>query len=328
MLSKHPLERCGARFSVLERASARSVPARAEAHSSKLKRAPHRAIFLALLSLAVAWAQPDQPAPAQPSAMRDPDSKPAPLPAALQGVTLEQRLNQQAPLDLVFRDEYGRSLPLSTYFSGNKPVLLALVYYTCPMLCNLVLNGVESSLKTISLDPGRDFEVVAVSFDPRDTPEIAARKKASYLQRYRRPDTANGWHFLTGDEGSIKALTSAVGFRYRFDPATQQFAHASGIMILTPTGKLSRYFYGVEYAPRDIRLGLVEASQDKIGNPVDQILLFCYHYDPATGKYGAIAMNMVRFGGATFVLICGTFLLIAWRRDWRRDRQVLKQARY
>jgi protein SCO1 len=283
--------------------------------------------LLALLAAGAANAQPAQPAPATPSAMRSPDSKPAPLPPGLQGVTIEQNLNHQVPLDTVFRDEFGRSLPLSTYFSGHKPVLLALVYYTCPMLCSMVLTGMESSLRAISLDPGRDFEVVAVSFDPHDTPEVALAKRAGYLQRYRRPNTANGWHFLTGDESSIKALTSAVGFRYKLDPATGQYAHASAIMILTPEGKLSRYYYGVEYSPRDVRLGLVEASQNKIGSPVDQILLFCYHYDPATGKYGAIAMNMLRFAGATFVLICGTFLFFAWRRDWRRDRRVLRQAR-
>ena len=287
----------------------------------------NRCISLALLAVASAWAQPGQPAPAQPSAMRDPQSRATALPAGLQGVTIEQRLNQQAPLGLMFRDEFGRTLPLSTYFSGHKPVILALVYYTCPMLCNMVLNGVESTLKAISLDPGKDFEVLAVSFDPRDTPEIAMAKRNGYLQRYRRPNTANGWHFLTGDEADIKALTDAVGFRYKLDPKTGQYAHASSIMILTPQGRISRYFYGVEYAPRDVRLGLVEASQNKIGNPVDQILLFCYHYDPATGKYGAIAMNMVRFGGAIFVLISGGFLFLAWRRDWRRDRQVLKQAR-
>jgi protein SCO1/2 len=287
----------------------------------------HRTVFISLLSIAAVWAQPGQPAPAQPSAMRDSNSKPAPLPAGLRGVNIEQRLNQQVPLELVFRDEFGRSLPLSTYFSGNKPVLLALVYYNCPMLCTLILNGVESSLKAVSLDPGRDFEVVAVSFDPRDTPEIAARKKANLLQRYRRPNTANGWHFLTGDESSIKALTEAVGYQYKFDPATGQFAHASAIMILTPQGKLSRYFYGVEYAPRDVRLGLVEASQNKIGTPVDQILLFCYHYDPGSGKYGAIAMNMVRLGGATFVLICSAFLFVAWRHDWQKDRRILRQAK-
>ena len=287
-----------------------------------------RATCVFLLAMAAAQAQPGQLAPAQPSTLRDPNSKPAPLPAALRGVTIEQRLNHQIPLDLNFRDEFGRSLPLRTYFSGHKPVLLALVYYNCPMLCTLILSGMESSLKAVSLDPGKDFEVVAVSFDPRDTPETAARKKAMYLQRYRRPDTANGWHFLTGDEANIKALTEAVGYRYTFDPATGQFAHASAIMILTPEGKLSRYFYGVEYAPRDIRLGLVEASQERIGNPVDEALLFCYHWDPSTGKYGAVSMNIVRFGGATFVLICGAYLLFAWRRDWRRDRQMLRQARY
>lgn len=286
----------------------------------------YRYVSVALLAAAAGWAQPGQLAPAQPSNLRDPNSKPAPLPAALQGVGIEQRLDQQVPLDLVFRDEFGRTAPLSTYFSGHKPVLLALVYYTCPMLCNLVLNGVESSLKVISLDPGKDFEVVAVSFDPKDTPEVAAAKKANYLQRYRRPDTANGWHFLTGDEASIKALTSAVGFRYKYDAKTGQFAHASAVMILTPQGKLSRYFYGVEYPPRDMRLGLVDASQKKIGTPVDQILLFCYHYDPSTGKYGAVAMNMVRFAGGTFVLIAGAFLFVAWRRDWRKDRRALRQA--
>ncbi|HVN03055.1 MAG TPA: SCO family protein [Bryobacteraceae bacterium] len=284
------------------------------------------ATLAAVLSV-TAWAQPGQLAPAQPSALRDPNSKPTPLPGALQGVSLEQKLNQQVPLNLVFHDEFGRSQPLLTYFSGQKPVILALVYYTCPMLCNMILDGVASSLRVISLDPGKDFEVVAVSFDPRDTPETAAAKRTSILQRYRRPGTDNGWHFLTGDQASIQALTSSVGFRYKYDAKTGQFAHASAIMILTPQGKLSRYFYGVEYSPRDLRLGLVEASQEKIGNPVDQILLFCYHYDPATGKYGAIAMNMVRFGGATFVLLGSTFLFVMWRRDWRKDREALRRAR-
>lgn len=292
-----------------------------------MKFAKYFYLLIPLCAGAALQAQPGQPAPAQPSAMRAPNSKPTPLPAGLEGVTIEQRLNQQVPLDLVFHDEYGRSLPLSTYFKGNKPVLLALVYYNCPMLCTLILNGVESSLKAVSFDPGKDFEVVAVSFDPRDTPELALRKKNTYLQRYRRPNTANGWHFLTGDEANIKALTDAVGYRYKFDRSTGQFAHASAIMILTPQGRLSRYFYGVEYAPRDVRLGLVEASENKIGNPVDQVLLFCYHYDPGTGTYGAIAMNIVRLGGAVFVLICSTFLFFAWRRDWRRDRQVLRQVR-
>jgi len=189
------------------------------------------------------------------------------------------------------------------------------------------LNGVASALKAVSFDPGRDFEVVAFSFDPKDTPELAASKKQMYVRRYGRPNTANGWHFLTGEPANIKALMDAVGFHYKYDPQTDQYAHASGVMIITPDGHLSKYFYGVEYAPRDLRLGLVEASHNGIGNPVDQILLFCYHYDPATGKYGAIAMNMVRAGGAAFVLICGTFLFIVFRRDWRHDRRASSEPR-
>jgi len=257
--------------------------------------------------------------------LRDSSVKPA-LPAALAGIGIEQKLDQQVPLSLTFRDEAGDTVPLSTYFSQGKPVILALVYYQCPMLCTMILNGVESSLKAVSLNPGQDFEVVSVSFDPKDTPELAASKKQSYLRRYGRPNTANGWHFLTGEESSIKALTDAVGFHYKYDPETRQFAHASGIMVLTPDGRISRYFYGVEYAPRDLRLGLVEASQNKIGTPVDQILLFCYHYDPATGKYGAIAMNIVRFAGAAFTVICGAFLLIAFRRDFRSNHNHLRRA--
>jgi protein SCO1/2 len=248
--------------------------------------------------------------------MQAPNLKPA-LPSALQGVGIDQNLNAEVPLDLVFRDEAGRPVPLSAFFQTGKPVILALVYYQCPMLCTQILNGLESGLKAVSFNPGRDFEVVSVSFDPRDTPDLAASKKQMYLRRYGRADTANGWHFLTGGEPAIRALTGAVGFHYKYDAATGQFAHASGIMILTPGGRISKYFYGVEYAPRDLRLGLVEASQNRIGNAVDQILLFCYHYDPATGKYGAIALNMVRAAGAGFVLVCGTFLLIVFRRDIR-----------
>ena len=264
-----------------------------------------------------AWAQPGQPAPAQQSySLQDSHLRPA-LPGALQGVGIDQKLDEPVPLNLLFRDEAGRSVPLATYFQGRKPVILALVYYECPMLCTEILNGLESSLKAVSFNPGQDFEVVSVSFDPKDTPEIAAAKKELLLRRYKRKNTANGWHFLTGDAANIQALTSAVGFHYKYDPQTKQFAHASGIMILTPEGRLSRYFYGVEYAPRDVRLGLVEASQNHIGTPVDQILLFCYHYDPATGKYGAMVMKLVRFGGAGFVLVCGAFLWIAMRREKR-----------
>jgi protein SCO1 len=268
----------------------------------------------ALLFATAALAQPGQPAPAQPSKMQDLDLKPA-LPDALKDVGIEQRLDARLPLDAKFRDEAGREVALSTFFASKKPVILAPVYYSCPMLCTQILAGLESSLKAVSLDPGRDFEVVAFSFDPKDTPADAAAKRDMYLKRYARPNTANGWHFLTGDEANIKALTEALGFHYKYDPKTLQFAHASSIMIATPQGRLSHYYYGVEYAPRDVRLGLVEASQGKIGNPVDQILLFCFHYDPLTGKYGAVVMNMVRFAGAAFVLVAGFFLLIVFRRD-------------
>jgi protein SCO1/2 len=267
---------------------------------------------LPLLLAGAALAQPGQllGPPLATRTMQDSNLKPA-LPGALLGVGIDQKLDQQVPLDLVFKDEAGRPVPLSTYFHSGKPVILALVYYRCPMLCTQILNGLAGSLKAVSLDPGRDFEIVAVSFDPKDTPETAASKKQMYMRRFGRPNTANGWHLLTGDEANIKTLTDTV----------DQFAHASGIMVLTPEGRLSRYFYGVEYQPRDVRLGLVEASQNKIGSPVDQILLFCYHYDPVTGKYGAVVMNLVRFAGASFTLVCGVFLFIFLRRDVRNDRR-------
>lgn len=276
------------------------------------------ATFGVLVALTGAvFAQPGQPAPAQQSySLQDSDLKPA-VPGALKDVGIDQRLDAQIPLNLVFNDESGRALPLSTYFTGKKPVVLVLVYYRCPMLCSEILNGLTAALKTVSLNPGQDFEVVAVSFDPKDTPEIAAAKRQSYLRRYNRPNTANGWHFLTGDERNIKALTDAAGFHYTYDPKTDQFAHASAVMIVTPAGKMSKYFYGVEYSARDLRLGLVEASADKIGTPVDQILLFCFHYDPATGKYGALTMTSLRIAGAGFALVCGAFLLVAFRRDTR-----------
>src|SRR6266567_1965517 len=284
------------------------------------------AYIVILIAALPAFAQPGQPAPVQPSlSMQDSSLKPA-LPGALQGVGIDQRLDQQLPLDLTFRDEAGRSVPLSNFFHSKKPVILALVYYRCPMLCTQILNGLESSLKAVSFNPGQDFEILSVSFDPKDTPELAASKKQMYLKRYGRPNSANGWHFLTGDEANIRALTDAAGFHFKYDAKTDQFAHASGIMIATPDGRLSRYFYGVEYAPRDVRLGLVEASENRIGTPVDQLLLFCYHYDPATGKYGAMVMNLVRFAGAAFVVIGGTFLLIVFRRDFKAGKQNLRRA--
>jgi len=293
----------------------------------KFNRRLYRSLTVAALSAAAVCAQPGQPAPAQPSlSMQDGNLKPA-LPGALQGVSIDQKLDQQIPLYLTFKDEAGRSVPLSEFFKTGKPVILAPVYYRCPMLCTQILTGLESALKAVSFNPGRDFEVVAVSFDPKDTPEIAAAKKETYLKRYGRANTANGWHFLTGDEANIKPFMDSIGFHYKYDPKTDQYAHASAIMVITPTGHVSKYFYGVEYSPRDIRLGLVEASANKIGTPVDAILLFCYHYDPATGKYGALAINMVRFGGAIFVVFGGLFLLVAFRKDIRQHKQDFRQVR-
>jgi protein SCO1/2 len=276
-----------------------------------------RPVLLLAAAAAAALAQPGQPAPIQQSlSMQDKSLKPA-LPEGLQGVGIDQKLDSRVPLDLVFHDEAGRSVALGSFFQARKPVIFVPVYFRCPMLCTQILSGVSSSLKAVSFNPGRDFEVVAFSFDPRDTPGDAESKKELYVKRYGRPGTRNGWHFLTGDEANIKALTDALGFHYKYDPKNDQYVHASGIMIATPAGRLSHYFYGVEFASRDVRLGLVEASMGKIGNPVDQILLYCFHYDPATGKYGAVVMNMVRFAGAAFVLLAGAFLLVAFRRELR-----------
>jgi protein SCO1 len=235
-------------------------------------------------------------------------------PKVLEQIGLDQRLNEQVPLNLTFRDELGQTVQLGNYFSSGKPVVLALVYYECPMLCNQVLNGLVSSLRVLQFNVGKEFEVVTVSFDPREKPEVAGAKKEGYLRTYSRPGAEKGWHFLTGDEESIKQLTKAVGFRYAWDEETKQFAHASGIMVLTPQGKLSHYFYGVEYSPKDLRLSIVEASENKIGSPVDQLLLFCYHYDPATGKYGPVVMNFIQLGGIiTICLIVGLILVLKYR---------------
>jgi protein SCO1/2 len=241
---------------------------------------------------------------------------PSGLPKALASVGIDQKLNEQLPLDLVFKDELGENVRLGDYF-GRKPVVLSLVYYQCPMLCNQVLNGMVTAFKVMAFQPGQEFEVVTVSFDPREGPTLAAAKKntyVNYLPEARRAGAAAGWHFLTGDEANIKRLTDAVGFRYTFDEATNQFAHASAIYVTTPQGKLARYFYGIEYAPRDLRLGLIEAADNKIGSPVDQLLLYCYHYDPATGKYGAAVMNLMRGGGiATVIAIVGMLLILRRR---------------
>jgi protein SCO1/2 len=242
------------------------------------------------------------------------------LPGPLRGVGFDQRLNEHIPLDLLFRDEAGQTVRLGDYIgtAAARPTILALVYYECPMLCTVVLNGLLGSLRALSFNIGEQFNIVTVSFDPTETPALAAAKKKEYVQRYGRPGATAGWHFLTGEETAIQQLTQAVGFRYTYDPETKQYIHASGIVVLTPQGKIARYFYGVEYAPRDLRLGLVEASANKIGSPIDQVLLFCYHYDPLTGKYGLLIMNVIRIAGFATVLSLGTFIVVMLRRDWRK----------
>jgi len=235
----------------------------------------------------------------------------------LQDIGLNQRLGEALPLDVQFKDEDGQIVPLRKYF-GERPVVLALVYYECPMLCTQVLNGLTKSLKALNFTPGKEFEVVVVSFDPKETPALATEKKKSYLARYGRPETAGGWHFLTGSAESIEAVTKAVGFRYKYDPKSAQYAHASGIMLATPDGLLARYFYGIDYPTRDLRLGIVEASEERIGSPVDQILLLCFHYDPSTGKYSLAVMSVIRAAGVATVLGIAGFLIFALRRDRRK----------
>ena len=236
------------------------------------------------------------------------------LPPALREVKIEQRLNERVPLDLKFRDDAGREVTLGDYFNKGKPVVLSLVFYKCPMLCDQVLTGLLASMRSISFDVGKEYEVVTVSFDPRETPELAAEKKRNFVERYNRAGAGAGWHFLVGDQESITRLTDAVGFRYNYDPKTDQFAHAAGIMVLTPDGRLSHYFYGVEYFPNDLRFGLMDASDNKIGSLADQLLLYCYHYDPATGRYGPAVMRIMRLGGVATMLGIGALLLILRRR--------------
>lgn len=234
-------------------------------------------------------------------------------PPGLKNVGIEQHLDEQIPANLMFRDETGKAVRLGDYF-GDKPLILSLVYYKCPMLCSEVLSGLESAMRVLKFDAGKDYEVLTVSFDPHDTPELATAKKAEYIKRYKRAGAENGWHFLTGDQPSIDALTKAAGFQYEYDPKSGQFAHTTAIMVLTPKGKIAQYYYGVDYAPKDLRLGLVEASQEKIGTVVDEVLLYCYHYDPSTGKYGAIISRILQLAGAATIVILGGLLLILFRR--------------
>jgi protein SCO1 len=241
-------------------------------------------------------------------------------PPYLQNVGIEQHLDAQVPPDLAFVDDTGRSVKLGDYF-GSRPLILSLVYYSCPMLCGETLAGLSGAMKAIKFDAGKEFDVITVSFNPRETSALAAEKKQDYLKRYGRAGAASGWHFLTGPPESINALTKAVGFQYQYDPKIQQYAHATAIMILTPQGHISRYFYGVDFPPKDLRMGLVEASQEKIGNAVDQILLYCYHYDPATGKYGAVISNILRLGAAFTIVCLAALLFVLFRMDKAASRR-------
>jgi protein SCO1/2 len=268
------------------------------------------ALFLSSAIAGCAWADtPDQPQ----------------LPKELQGIGIDQRLNAQAPLDARFTDEAGREVRLGDYL-GQRPAILALVYYRCTMLCSYILNGVVSGLRPLSLRPGRDFDVIAISIDPSEDAALAAQKRDHYAKSYSSKLGTDGWHFLTGREKDIRAVADAVGFHYRYDPKTQLFLHGSGVMLLTPEGRVARYFYGVEYTPKDLKLGLIEASANKIGSPVDQILLFCYHYDPVTGKYGAVVVNMLRIAAAAVLLLLVVTLTIFWRRDLRSARALRREA--
>jgi protein SCO1/2 len=248
-------------------------------------------------------------------------SEPNGLPPMLKEVGITQKLGEQLPLDTQLKDEDGNSVQLGSYFSSGRPVIIAFVYYECPMLCNQVLNGLTGSLKGINLDAGKDYDVVAISFDARenDKADLAKNKKASYVERYGRAGGEKGFHFLTGTQESIDKVTSAAGFSYKWDEKSNQFAHAAGVMIATPEGKLSRYFYGIDYSPKDIKFGLMESSANKVGNPAEQLLLYCYHYDPATGKYGLAILRVMRLGGVLTILGIGAMMLIFWRRGKKKE---------
>lgn len=283
----------------------------------KLSSTIRRIATLALLGICAVGVSWPQAAPK----LQPGDAIPNQKPSILDNVGLDQRLNAQIPLDLAFVDDNGQAVQLQQYF-GSKPVILMLVYYQCPMLCMQELTGFTGAMLGIRrFNIGREFNVVTVSIDPRDTAQEAAATKKRYLERYRRPEAEQGWHFLTGKKDQIDALAQAVGFRYAWDPEIQQYAHASGIMLLTPQGRVAQYYYGIEYAPRDIQLGLIEASKGKIGNVVDQVLLYCYHYDPRQGKYGAAIFNVLRLSALATVLALGAFMLIMFRRDSHAARE-------
>ena len=239
------------------------------------------------------------------------------VPGILKEVTFRQQLDAQLPLDAAFKDEAGRDVRLGDYFKTGKPVVLAFVYYQCTMLCTQVMNGISSALKVLTFTAGQDFEVVLVSFDPRDTPQAATEKKAAHLKYWSTESTAGGWHFLTGTESEIRRATQAAGFSYQWDERNQQFAHVSGVLVTTPEGRLSRYFYGIEYSPKELRLALVESGKGAIGSKIDELLLYCFHYDPESGRYGVVVMNLIRLGGVVTVALVAGFILLMRRRETR-----------
>ena len=245
----------------------------------------------------------------------------------LERIGFDQKLDAQVPLDLPFMDESGKTVALKDYFKNGKPVILALVYHACPMLCGAGQNGLVTCLRAIPYTAGKEFEILTVSFNPAETTMLSAAKKAEYIKSYGRAGAASGWHFLTGDKTSIDALTQAVGYRYVYDPDTKQFAHPSGLVLLTPHGRISRYYYGIEYYPRDIDFGIVEASQNRIGTLTDQVLLYCYRYDPMTGKYGLVIINVLRLAGILTVVALGSFVAVMIRRDVRLRKERLDQTR-
>ena len=294
-----------------------------EASTQRTPRTPRSRslLFLVLSSVSLVSLVLSTPASAQMAGgpatagyKQEPGSVSSAIPAPLRAIGFDQNIGQRVPLDTMFRDESGKAVRLGDYF-GKRPVVLVFAYYDCPMLCTLVINGLSSALGVMSLNPGQDFEIVTVSFNPNDTPASAAAKKAAYLERYKRIGAAEGWHFLSGDEASITALTRAAGFRYAWDADTKQFAHPSGIIVLTPDGTLSSYLFGVEYGARDLRLGIVEASKGQVGTTVDALLLYCYHYDPMTGRYGLVIMRTIRMAGAATVLAIGAFIIVMVRRE-------------
>ncbi|MEQ1920929.1 MAG: SCO family protein [Pyrinomonadaceae bacterium] len=247
-------------------------------------------------------------------------SEPNGLPEPLKTIGIEQKLGVQMPLDVEFKDEDGKAVKLGSYFNTGRPVIIAFVYYECPMLCNQVLNGLSGSLKGITFDAGKDFDVVAISFDARenDKADLAKNKKAAYIERYGRAGAEKGWHFLTGTQEAIDKATAAAGFSYKWDEKSNQFAHAAGVMIATPEGKLSRYLYGIDYSPKDVKFGIMESNENKVGSAAEQLLLYCYHYDPATGKYGLAILRVMRVGGVLTLALMGLMGFVFWRRNKRK----------